>query len=246
MDLYDRSPRLQRVCAELDAIDDINSALAAVRNAYRVDHVTYHLSQITTGVVDTPFVRTTYSESWIARYLLRGYISVDPIVSQGFFRQLPFDWREVEATGAAQEFLIDAVKHGIGRNGYSIPVADKSRRALLSINSVAPDEKWTKIVADARDEWIELARLIHLKAVFEVFGRNDPNMLLSPRELECLHWLALGNDVKGVSVILGLSEHTTRSYLKSARYKLGCLTTTAATARAIQLRLINPYGSTCI
>lgn len=171
---------------------------------------------------------------------------MDPIVREGFLRQLPFDWREVEATEAAQEFLLDAIRHGIGKNGFSIPVADKSRRALLSLNSSASDEEWSDIVADARYEWLELARLVHRKAIFEVFGRHDPVPLLSPREMECLHWLALGNDHKGLALILGLSEHTTRSYLKSARYKLGCLTTTAATARAIQLRLINPYGNTPI
>lgn len=45
---------------------------------------------------------------------------------------------------------------------------------------------------------------------------------LSPRELECLHWAALGKDYKDIAMILEISEHTTRSYLKSARVKLGC------------------------
>ena len=91
---------------------------------------------------------------------------------------------------------------------------------------------------------MELAHLIHRKAVIEVHGNVDPVPALSPRELQCLHWSALGNDAKGISLILGLSTHTAQAYLKSARFKLGCLTTTAATARAIQLRLINPYGNT--
>ncbi|RAL97213.1 LuxR family transcriptional regulator [Agrobacterium pusense] len=246
MDLDDQSSRLHFAYSGIDACDDVASALAIFQRSYRIDHVTYHLSQTTASLVDAPFVRTTYNEAWVARYLLRGYVSVDPIVAEGFLRQLPFDWRDVEATEATQEFLLDAAGHGIGRNGFSIPVADKSRRALLSLNSSASDEEWSDIIADARDEWIDLARLIHRKAIFEVFGRHDPVPLLSPREMECLHWLALGNDYKGVGLILGLSEHTIRSYLKSARYKLGCLTTTAATARAIQLRLINPYGNTPI
>lgn len=246
MDLDGKSPRLHSAYSEIDACDDVAIALATFQRSYRIDHVTYHLSQTAAGLVDAPFVRTTYNEVWVARYLLRGYVSVDPIVAEGFLRQLPFDWRDVEATDAAQEFLLDAVRHGVGKNGFSIPVAEKSRRALVSLNSSASDEEWSDIIADARDEWLELARLIHRKAIFEVFGRHDPVPLLSPREMECLHWLALGNDHKGLALILGLSEHTTRSYLKSARCKLGCLTTTAATARAIQLRLINPYGNTPI
>lgn len=246
MDLDDHSERLQRAYSDIDRLDNVMSAISVLQQAYRIDHVTYHLSQTAVALVDAPFVRTTYGEGWVARYLLRGYVSVDPIVAEGFLRKFPFDWREVEASDAARDFLSDAIQHGIGKNGFSIPVLDKSRRALLSLNSSASDDEWDDIVADAHDEWLELALLIHRKAILEVFGRPDPVPLLSPREMECLHWLALGNDHKGVALILGLSEHTTRSYLKSARYKLGCLTTTAATARAIQLRLISPYGNTPI
>lgn len=244
MNLDYHSERLQLVYSEIDAFDDVASALSAFQKAYRIDHVTYHLSQTAVALVDAPFVRTTYGEAWVARYLLQGYVSVDPIVAEGFLRQLPFDWREVDAPDTARDFLLDANQHGIGKNGFSIPVVDKSRRALLSINSSVSEDEWDDIVADAHKEWRELALLIHRKSIFEVFGRHDPAPLLSPRERECLHWLALGNDHKGIALILSLSEHTTRSYLKSARYKLGCLTSAAVTARAVQLRLINPYGNT--
>ncbi|WP_419459982.1 autoinducer binding domain-containing protein [Agrobacterium tumefaciens] len=58
--------------------------------------MTYHLSQTTAHVVDAPFVRTTYHDAWVSRYLLRGYVLVDPVVQQGFSRLLPFDWREID------------------------------------------------------------------------------------------------------------------------------------------------------
>ena len=83
-------------------------------------------------VTDTP-------DAWVSRYLLNSYVKVDPIVKQGFERQLPFDWSEVEPTPEAYAMLVDAQKHGIGGNGYSIPVADKAqRRALLSMNARIP------------------------------------------------------------------------------------------------------------
>lgn len=148
MDLDNPSQRLQLAHSEIGAIDDVAAALAVFQKAYRIDHVTYHLSQTAVAMVDAPFVRTTYGEAWVARYLLRGYVSVDPVVAEGFLRQFPFDWREVEATEAAREFLMDAIQHGIGKNGFSIPVVDKSRRALLSINSSASEDEW--------DEWRRL------------------------------------------------------------------------------------------
>lgn len=238
------SARLHRVYNEIESAQDVDAALRLFQAAYPIDFVTYHLSQTSTDVVDTPFVRTTYSDAWVARYLLRGYVKLDPIIEQGFQRQFPFDWREVEVSDSAIEFLQDAQRHGVGTSGFSIPIADKSRKALLSLNSNASPNDWTDIVTMARSEWVELAYLIHRKAILELYGDSDPTPALSPREAECLHWSALGNDAKGISLILGLSKHTTRSYLKSARFKLGCLTVTAATARALHLRLINPYRNT--
>ena len=223
---------------------DVSAALLRLQAAYPVAFVTYHMSQTHADIVDAPSVRTTYSDAWVSRYLLCGYVKIDPIVREGFRRQLPFDWREVEVDETARDFLADAIRHGVGTSGYSIPIVDRSRRALFSLNSHSSDLTWDTIVSTNRSEWMELAHLIHRKAVIEVHGNVDPVPALSPRELQCLHWSALGNDAKGISRILGLSTHTAQAYLKSARFKLGCLTTTAATARAIQLRLINPYGNT--
>ena len=95
-----------------------------------------------------------------------------------------------------------------------------------------------------REEWRELTLLIHHKAIFELHGEHDPVPQLSAREIECLRWTALGKDSIDIAVILKLSEHTTRSYIKSARHKLGGGSIAFTVARAMQLRLINPFGNT--
>jgi len=107
-----------------------------------------------------------------------------------------------------------------------------------------PVDEWAELVRRCRNEWIEIAHLIHRKAVYELHGENDPVPALSPREIECLHWTALGKDYKDISVILGISEHTTRDYLKTARFKLGCATISAAASRAVQLAHHQPLNST--
>ncbi|MGO8176300.1 autoinducer binding domain-containing protein, partial [Rhizobium ruizarguesonis] len=67
-------------------------------------------------------------------------------------RQLPFDWSEVEPTPEAYAMLVDAHKHGIGGNGYSIPVADNAqRRALLSLNARIPSDEWAELVRRCRN-----------------------------------------------------------------------------------------------
>jgi DNA-binding CsgD family transcriptional regulator len=189
-------------------------------------------------------VRTTYNDAWVSRYLLRDYVKIDPVLREGLVRQLPFDWREVDIPQAAHEFLLDAQDHGVGANGYSIPIIDKSRRALLSLNSRQAGDVWSATVAQYRDAWLELAFLIHHEAIFELYGEHDPVPQLTPREIECLHWTALGKDSIDIAAILKLSEHTTRAYIKSARHKLGGGSITYTIARAMQLRLIHPFGNT--
>lgn len=238
------SALLRITSAGVDAAATVDDAIKVVQANYGIDFVTYHLAQTIVGAVDTPFVRTTYPDPWVARYLLKDFVKVDPILHEGLVRQLPFDWRDVEIPEAALEFYADAMTAGLGENGFSIPVLTKTRRALFSLNSRKPDREWNALVAERRDEWVSLAFLIHDKAVRELYGEDDPVPPLGGREVECLHWAALGKDAPHIAAVLGLSEHTVRSYLKSAQLKLGCTTRSAATARAAQLRLINPYGNT--
>jgi len=243
MELQTRD-EFQDLILEIQNAPSVIYALRVLQAAYGIDYSTYHLAMTVADVVDAPYVRTTYRDAWITSYLLRGYVKVDPIVREGLIRQMPFDWREVEVSRAAQDFLLDAQEHGVGANGYSIPIVDKKRRALLSLNSKMPAGEWDSLVQMYRHEWLKLAFLIHRKAVFELHGEDDPIPQLGPREKECLHWSALGKTNDEIAEILGLSMHTTQRYLTSARYKLGAASTTAAAALAIQLRLINPYGNT--
>ena len=223
------------------AAKDVEAAVFIVRDQYKVANVTYHLAQTVSGNVDAPFVRTTYPDKWVSRYLLRDYVKIDPVVKEGFARQLPFDWSEIEPSPAAYELLMDAIGHGLGPGGYSIPVTDRSgRRALVSLNTMEPGEAWSAAVSANREDWMELAQLIHRKALFELHGSHDPAPALGPRELECLFWTSQGKDYKDIAGILGISEHTTRGYLKSARFKLDCANLSQAVTKAIKLRMINP------
>jgi len=234
--------RYERAFREIESAPDVQEAIQRLQEVYGVTYVTYHLAQTIGRTVDAPFVRTTYPPPWVSQYLLRGYVHVDPIVGEGFARRLPFDWREIEISPTAHAFLADAAAHGLGGSGYSIPITDRAkRRALLSINSNLTDQPWDRFVADNRIAWAELAHIIHRKAVFELYGEHDPVPSVSPREIECLYWTALGKDQKDIALVLHLSEHTVRDYLKSARLKLGCATLSAAATRAIHLRLIDPW-----
>ena len=113
----ERPSRFERIALEVQDAESVQDALQVFQLAYGVDFATYHLALTIVDIVDTPYVRTTYSDAWVSRYLLRDYVKIDPVLREGLVRQLPFDWREVDIPPAASEFLLDAQDHGVGANG---------------------------------------------------------------------------------------------------------------------------------
>jgi DNA-binding CsgD family transcriptional regulator len=65
-----------------------------------------------------------------------------------------------------------------------------------------------------------------------------PDKPLSARELDCLHWAALGKTSWETALILGLSEHTINFHVKNACAKLGADNRRAAVVMAIRLGLL--------
>ena len=74
----------------------------------------------------------TYSFQWQTRYFLKQYILIDPVIAHGSKAVLPFDWEELPRDDPAiQAFFADAVNHGVGCNGISVPV--RNRRGVYSV-----------------------------------------------------------------------------------------------------------------
>ena len=231
-----------RLFNTIKAAKDVAEALTVLRDDFcEVAHITYHHAQTLSGqiAVDAPFVRTTYPDKWIARYLLKGYVTIDPIVREGLSRQLPFNWSEVELRPESIVLFTDFQAHGLGADGYSKPIIDKAgRRALLSLNSKPDTANWSTYVGTHQQEWAELAYVVHRKAIVELYGEKDPVPQIGPREIQTLYWIGQGKEAKDIGVILGISEHTVRSYMRSVRFKLDCANLSQAVAKAMMLRLI--------
>jgi DNA-binding CsgD family transcriptional regulator len=68
--------------------------------------------------------------------------------------------------------------------------------------------------------------------------RMIDDVLLSPREFECLEWAAQGKSAWEIGQILGISRHTAATYLESAKAKLGVRTIVQAVVRLVACRSI--------
>jgi DNA-binding CsgD family transcriptional regulator len=218
--------------------EDIDVVVARLRDFLGVDHVVYHSSKLGASPSVDPYIRLTYPAAWIKQYLQNNYVDVDPVLREGFTRMLPFQWSELTVSTAAEmTFLHDALAHGVGPLGLSVPVVGKyGHRGLFSVSFSGTPEDWQAFVESKLPLLVEIANRLHQRVIREVFGEDRPH--LSARELDVLRWTALGKDAGEIAAILDISFHTTRGYLKSARHKLDCVTSAQAVSRAIKLGLL--------
>jgi len=222
----------------IESVPEMEVVVEKLRDLLLVDHVVYHSSKLGASPSVDPYIRLTYPASWIKRYLQMGYVDIDPVVREGFRRTLPFNWNELTIQNATEaSFLADALSHGVGPYGFSIPVVSKrGHRALFSISSSRPEPEWKNYVAINLAGLVEIANRLHSRVIVEVFGEDRPHLTM--RELECLRWTALGKAAGEIAVILDISPLTVRDYLKSIRYKLDCVTSAQAVSKAVKLGLL--------
>ncbi len=227
--------RLEGFLASLQSatkLDDLQSVILGLRDAFDVAHLIYH-SVNGTG---QQYAVLTYSQAWVDRYIAQDYARIDPVV-QGCFRRFnPVDWKRLDwSSRPARAFLGEAVDAGVGNQGFSVPIRGPNGQfAMFTVSDRVKDETWQKFTAEHTARLILIAHFINQKAL-EIERGSDFQAMhsLSPREIDALTMLAMGLNRSKAAESLDISEHTLRAYVESARFKLGATNTTHAVARAI-------------
>ena len=219
------------------SLEDLQAATGRLRDALKVKHVVYHW----VNANGERYGAGTYSGEWVDRYLEQDYLRMDPVIFGCFQRFTPVDWKALDwSSKPAKAMFCDALDHGLGNQGYSVPVrGPQGQFALFTVNADADDAAWAEFIARRGRDLVIFAHEFNRKALEFEHGEGGPqHAALSPRELAAMRCLALGQNRAQAAVELGISEHTLRVYIESARHKLGALNTTHAVARALSTGLI--------
>ena len=217
---------------QAEALDQIQDLIIGLRDSLGVDHIVYHW----VSADGEQYGYGTYDPAWVQHYIDSEYLRIDPVVLGCFQRFHPVDWKRLDWTSrAARAFQKDAIAHGVGNQGFSIPIRGPNGQfALFTMSHTADDDTWAAFTAARQRDLILIAHFLNQKALELERGRA-PELVraLSPRETDALTFLAMGYSRGQVSEMLSISEHTLRAYIESARFKLGALNTTHAVARAL-------------
>ena len=224
------------------ALDQIHALTVGLRDHFEVDHVVYHW----VSADGEQYGFGTYDPAWAQRYVERDYLRIDPVIVGCFQRFDPVDWKKLDwSSKAAQAFRKDAIAHGIGNQGFSIPIrGPNGQLALFTASHSTDDATWAEFMDAHQRDWILIAHYLNQKALQLEKGRTpQPVRALSPRETDALTYLGMGYSRAQVADLLNISEHTLRAYIESARFKLNALNTTHAVARAVSEGLIIVGGT---
>ncbi|WP_299375104.1 autoinducer binding domain-containing protein [uncultured Tateyamaria sp.] len=231
---------LEPILEDLEKAEGLAALQAAseeIRDHYGVDHVVYHW----VDSAGDQYGCGTYSDTWRDRYLEQQYLRVDPVILGCFQRFHPVDWKRLDwSSKAARAFQAEAIEHGVGNQGFSVPIRGPNGQfALFTVSHSCDDDMWAEWTDAHRRDLILIAHTFNEKALeFEPDRTPEQSQSLSPREVDAMTFLAMGYSRAQVADTLAISEHTLRVYIESARFKLGAMNTTHAVARAMSRGLI--------
>ena len=220
--------------------DDLADILKAIAAECGLSHVAY-LCLAADKSADSSLLTSvsTFSKEWQARYFMKQYVKIDPTVARGRTAVLPFDWETLERDDPAViNFLKDANRHNVGRNGISIPVRNRRNiKSMVSFTSDALRPAWETFKEQNMAGLQRLVALIDSATVVDS-KLPEPQVRLSRREEECLIWSARGKTHQEIGDIVGLSPTSVRTHLDTARHKLRCINLTHAVGVAVATGVI--------
>ncbi|CAH2900611.1 MAG: hypothetical protein PPHEMADM_4180 [uncultured Paraburkholderia sp.] len=172
-----------------------------------------------------------YPKEWLASYNKFGYHRIDPIVTtstEGLIR-----WDQIfQSVTQDQEYLIKkAAEYGL-MGGFSVRHHDGEE---LRVTSFAGKEISTHPRHTAVIELISP----YLQFAGEGLDAIDCDLInLSDREMDVLHWVAVGKTNWEIACILKISERTVKFHLGNAMTKLNCNTRSQAVAKAFNCGML--------
>lgn len=237
-DFFDLLDRLARA----DRVETASEIMGDFSDAWGLQNVAYAALNMPSEGGARPLLSVTYSAEWQKHYAQSGYVDLDPIVRTGLGGILPIDWGSIDRSDPIiRKFFGEAQELDVGANGVSVPIRGRNGEfALFTVTSNEQGHRWESMRNDLMRDLMMVAWNFHAAALRSCSPESRQGSVHMPlREASCLRWKALGKTDDEIGHILGISPHTVRFHLESARARLNTTNTTHTVAKAIALGLIN-------
>lgn len=187
--------------------------------------------------------------AWQAHYDAQRYATIDPVLSRARKQLTPVEWTPaLYASPEARQLLRDQRAAGL-RTGITYPVFTPSGASgTLSLSS--PQNRPRHPRVPGAHAWIQhggavLAMHVH-EAVWRIVQHDAAHHcapVLTPRERECLRWVARGKTSWEIGRILTISEHGVVFHLRSVMRKFDVSSRHRAVKLASDYGLLDDFAS---
>ncbi|RMB07676.1 LuxR family transcriptional regulator [Eilatimonas milleporae] len=179
-----------------------------------------------------------YPPAWIERYKREGYFRDDVVLKTAFSNIGPYRWSSLDRSDKRnRRIFAEAEQYGI-REGMTVPVTLPGHYPCCVNMAGAHTD-----VDPATFHILHLLAEYYVLKIVELTGRQtqlfDPPSL-TPRERECLVWMAKGKSDYEIGRILSISARTVNGYMENIRKKFNVSTRTQAVALAVSGGLVIP------
>ena len=182
----------------------------------------------------------TYPMEWISHLMTHFYGETELLFDTDFRKESFCDWNNLEQKSNAAKLFENIRAFGLGRNGISLAHSlGSDRYGVLSLSFHTRDRDWPIQKAYHLNAYQGQARRVALR--YEaIYRRDTPDRYpITPREMQCLTWVALGMTDAQIARELGVTKWTVVSHLCNARRKLNCPNRAAAVAVALSRGIIS-------
>lgn len=186
-------------------------------------------------------------QAWVDRYQELGYLHKDGCAQHCLQNTTPLAWGH-DYFGQNADFLRihhESIEFGIN-GGLCLPIHTPwlNGAGMLMLSTSDDADKFRAHAASTVGTGFMLASyLAEATRKFVLPGSSAFRLSeeLTPREMECLLWAAIGLSAKRIADKMGIAESTVATHhLPAIRRKLGAATTREAVAIAVYHQLVRP------
>lgn len=226
-------------CAAIEALD--SKFLDFAQKLGFQSGMFVHLSR--PGAPIKPHVVFGDNAPWIRHYAEQNYANIDPTIPRVFRSREPFTWYDAERPDGSrrQKRFFGEAREVWAEDGLIVPIHGPFGEVSV-VNLLSE----TKIHFAEED----MAVLHAVCSIYASVGLNllqgplpgptEPAPALSRRERQCVYYMCMGKLDAETAHLLGISIHTARGYLNSAKVKLGCESRPEMSLKALSYGMLVP------
>ncbi len=194
-----------------------------------------------------PLCYSNYPEEWGLHYFKNQCQKIDPVLRVYTHDRPSYLWSDFlqkDTLSPVQHRFLKEARDFHLDEGITIPIFLFGKPTNAALLTLIPQEKchdYYKFFLEKEMDFKILAHTYHsLVQQFHLHHSRQDFNPLTPREQECLSWVAKGKTDYEIALILGgVSKATVTNIINSAKEKLDCYSRTSATIKAIKNHYIN-------